>query len=106
MKRRSFIQQTTLAGAGLLLGNKYGFAGTNEPLQFPVVRTPADKRNFTSEAVEKAIKEFSKEPASKPREQFEAEIDAIVHLIAYTKCLYPTEEQVHYIPISPIFSSF
>ena len=37
MKRRSFIQQTTLAGAGLLLGNKYGFAGTNEPLQFPVV---------------------------------------------------------------------
>lgn len=58
MKRRSFIQQTTLAGAGLLLGNKYGFAGTNEPLQFPVVRTPADKRNFTSEAVEKAIKEF------------------------------------------------
>ena len=58
MKRRSFIQQTTLAGAGLLLGNKYGFAGTNDPLQFPVVRTPADKRNFTSEAVEKAIKEF------------------------------------------------
>ncbi|MCS3800842.1 glycoside hydrolase family 125 protein [Niastella sp. OAS944] len=58
MKRRSFIQQSTLAGAGLLLGNKYGFAGTNEPLQFPVVRTPADKRNFTSEAVEKAIKEF------------------------------------------------
>lgn len=39
--------------------------------------------------IEKAIKEFSKEPASKPREQFEAEIDAIVHLVAYTKCLYP-----------------
>jgi uncharacterized protein len=58
MKRRKFIQQTTLAGAGLLLGNKYSFAGANEPLQFPVVRTPADKRNFTSEAVEKAIKEF------------------------------------------------
>jgi uncharacterized protein len=58
MKRRKFLQQTTLAGAGLLLGNKYSFAGTNEPLQFPVVRTPADKRNFTSEAVEKAIKEF------------------------------------------------
>jgi uncharacterized protein len=58
MKRRKFLQQTTLAGAGLLLGNKYSFAGANEPLQFPVVRTPADKRNFTSEAVEKAIKEF------------------------------------------------
>lgn len=56
--------------------------------------------------IEKAIKEFSKEPASKPREQFEAEIDTIVHLVAYTKCLYPTGDQVHYIPISPLFSSF
>jgi meiotically up-regulated gene 157 (Mug157) protein len=55
MKRRSFIQQSTLAGAGLLLGNMRGLAA---PLQYPVVRTPADKRNFTSEAVEKAIKEF------------------------------------------------
>jgi meiotically up-regulated gene 157 (Mug157) protein len=58
MKRRNFIQQTTLAGAGLLLTNMRGFSATNNTLQFPVVRTPADKRNFTSEAVEKAIKEF------------------------------------------------
>jgi meiotically up-regulated gene 157 (Mug157) protein len=58
MKRRNFIQQTTLAGAGLLLGNTYSFAADNPNNQFPVVRTPADKRNFTSEAVEKAIKEF------------------------------------------------
>jgi meiotically up-regulated gene 157 (Mug157) protein len=58
MKRRNFIQQTTLAGAGVLLGNKLGFSASNHSLQYPVVRTPADKRNFTSEAVEKAIKEF------------------------------------------------
>jgi hypothetical protein len=56
--------------------------------------------------IEKAIKEFSKEPASKSREQFEAEIDAIAHLVAYTKCLYPAGEQVKYISISPLFSSF
>ena len=54
MKRRSFIQQSTLAGAGLLLGNMRGLAA---PLQYPVVRTPADKRNFTSTAVENAIKD-------------------------------------------------
>jgi meiotically up-regulated gene 157 (Mug157) protein len=58
MKRRIFIQQTTLAGAGLLLSNMRGFSAENQPTQFPVVRTPADKRNFTSQAVEKAIKEF------------------------------------------------
>lgn len=58
MKRRFFIQQTTLAGAGLLLNNMRGFSAENPNTQFPVVRTPVDKRNFTSEAVEKAIKEF------------------------------------------------
>jgi len=57
MKRRTFIQNTGLAGAGLLLGNMRGLA---TPAAFPVVRTPADKRNFTSEAVEKAIQEFQK----------------------------------------------
>jgi uncharacterized protein len=58
MKRRTFIQQSTLAGAGLLLTNLRGFAANDFPEQYPVVRTPADKRNFTSAAVEKAIKEF------------------------------------------------
>jgi len=58
MKRRTFLQQSTLAGAGLLLGGSRGFAANKFPEQYPVVRTPADKRNFTSEAVEKAIKEF------------------------------------------------
>ncbi|WP_205514445.1 glycoside hydrolase family 125 protein [Longitalea arenae] len=56
MKRRTFIQQSTLAGAGLLLHNMRGFAAPSQ--DFPVVRTPADKRNFTSQAVEKAIQEF------------------------------------------------
>lgn len=57
MKRRMFIQNTTLAGAGLLLGNLRGFSASAFD-QYPVVRIPADKRNFTSEAVENAIKEF------------------------------------------------
>jgi meiotically up-regulated gene 157 (Mug157) protein len=62
MKRRIFIQNATLAGAGMLLGNLRGFSATtnNQSDQFPVVRTPADKRNFSSEAVEKAIQEFKK----------------------------------------------
>ncbi len=55
MKRRDFIQTSSLAGAGLLLGRTPGFAA---PAAFPVVRTPVGKRNFTSEAVEKAITEF------------------------------------------------
>ncbi|HEY4148369.1 MAG TPA: glycoside hydrolase family 125 protein [Chitinophagaceae bacterium] len=55
MKRRTFIQHTGLAGAGLLLSNTKGWAATAD---FPVVRTPAGKRNFTSEAVENAIREF------------------------------------------------
>ena len=56
MKRRIFIQHTALTGAGLLLGARRGWA---TPGQFPEVRTPADKRNFSSEMVEKAIKEFT-----------------------------------------------
>lgn len=59
MKRRNFIQQSALAGAGLLLSDLKVFSA-NAPLlsEFPVVRTPANKRNFSSEAVEKAIQEF------------------------------------------------
>ncbi|HSC37393.1 MAG TPA: glycoside hydrolase family 125 protein, partial [Chitinophagaceae bacterium] len=55
MERRTFIQSTGLAGAGLLFGNIRGLGAGSE---FPVVRIPAGKRNFTSEAVEKAIVEF------------------------------------------------
>lgn len=61
MKRRVFLQQTGLAGAGLLMGSLKGFsaegsAGLNQ--QFPTVRIPANKRHFSSAAVEKAITEF------------------------------------------------
>ncbi|WP_131538863.1 glycoside hydrolase family 125 protein [Pedobacter nototheniae] len=56
MKRRTFIQNTGLLGAGLV-ASKFSFAadfGTN----FPVVRVAADKRHFKSKAVDDAIKTF------------------------------------------------
>ena len=55
MNRRKFVTQTTLAGAGLLFSSK-SFAGSR---QFPVVRTPLEKRKFRSESVEQLIKEIS-----------------------------------------------
>ncbi|MFT3823861.1 MAG: glycoside hydrolase family 125 protein [Chitinophagaceae bacterium] len=55
MRRRLFIQNTALTGAGLLFSNIKSFATTDG---FPVVRIPAEKRNFSSEIVEKVIKEF------------------------------------------------
>jgi uncharacterized protein len=55
MKRRTFIQHTGLAGAGLLAGKWDSFG---MPPAFPVVRVAADKRNFTSAAIESSIKEF------------------------------------------------
>jgi len=54
MKRRTFIQQTGLIGAGVL-ASKLSFAAQAE---FPVVRVEASKRHFTSVAVENAIKKF------------------------------------------------
>ncbi len=67
MKRSAFLQQAGLAGAGLFLGPLKGFSlsPATGADQFPVVRIPADKRHFTSAAVEKAITEFKakvKEP--------------------------------------------
>lgn len=59
MKRRTFLQQSGLAGAALFTAPMASWAitpGTAD--QFPVVRVPADKRHFTSTAVEKAIVEF------------------------------------------------
>ncbi|MEO6151235.1 MAG: glycoside hydrolase family 125 protein [Mucilaginibacter sp.] len=52
MKRRQFIAGTTLIGAGVLAG-KLSFAAAPD---YPVVRVA--QRNFTSKAVEAAIKEF------------------------------------------------
>jgi meiotically up-regulated gene 157 (Mug157) protein len=56
MKRRHFIQQTGLAGAGVLLSRMNAFPQSTA--DFPVVRVAAGKRHFTSAAVEKAIAEF------------------------------------------------
>ncbi|RYG06240.1 MAG: glycoside hydrolase family 125 protein [Chitinophagaceae bacterium] len=55
MKRRNFLKATGVLGGGLVFNGVNAFE-LNET--FPVVRTPAAKRNFTSTAVEAAIKEF------------------------------------------------
>lgn len=54
MKRRTFIQNTSLLGASVL-ASKFSFAAAPE---FPVVRVAASKRHFTSVAVDHAIKTF------------------------------------------------
>ncbi|MCG8309162.1 MAG: hypothetical protein MI975_17350 [Cytophagales bacterium] len=54
MNRRFFIQSTGMLGAGLLINSSF-----MNRKSFPVVRVPQDQRNFTSEAVEKAIEEFN-----------------------------------------------
>ncbi|HEV7333855.1 MAG TPA: glycoside hydrolase family 125 protein [Flavisolibacter sp.] len=55
MKRSEFIRNTGILGGGLILG-KFSFATPAE--DFPVVRTPYEKRNFHSKAVETAITAF------------------------------------------------
>jgi meiotically up-regulated gene 157 (Mug157) protein len=56
MKRRTFIKNSSLLGAGLV-ASKFSFAATASEA-FPVVRVAADKRHFKSAAVDKAIKTF------------------------------------------------
>lgn len=63
MKRRKFIQNTGLLGAGVL-ASKFSFASSLAP-EFPVVRVATDKRHFTSVSVEKAIKTFQSHVADK-----------------------------------------
>lgn len=63
MKRRAFIQNSALLGAGLMAG-KFSF-GTNRPLDFPVVRIPEIQRNFSSPAIEQAIDTFNKNVSNK-----------------------------------------
>ena len=53
MNRRNFLQQSTGAGLGLVLGNLSTQAAS--AAAFPVVRPAIDKRNFSSVAVEKTI---------------------------------------------------
>lgn len=54
MKRRNFIKNTSLLGAGIL-ASKVSFAAAPE---FPVVRVAAAQRHFRSKAVDAAIKTF------------------------------------------------
>ncbi|WP_242916431.1 glycoside hydrolase family 125 protein [Pontibacter liquoris] len=61
MNRRTFLQNSALAGAGALL-SPLAFAASSG---FPVVRVPAAKRHFQSKAVDGAIKEFSKQVKDK-----------------------------------------
>ncbi|HVK47350.1 MAG TPA: glycoside hydrolase family 125 protein [Pseudobacter sp.] len=58
MKRSTFIRQTGMAGAALLL-HRFSSVAQNPADQFPVVRVAPDKRHFTSEAIEKAIQTFN-----------------------------------------------
>ncbi len=55
MNRKKFIQQSSLATAGILMSN-YSFANLNN--DFPVVRVPESQRKFKSPAVEKLITEI------------------------------------------------
>ncbi|WP_316767144.1 glycoside hydrolase family 125 protein [Pedobacter frigiditerrae] len=61
MKRRTFIQNTGLLGAGLLVP-KWSLAALPD---FPVVRVEAAKRHFRSVAVDKAIETFKANVADK-----------------------------------------
>ena len=61
MKRRTFIQNTGLLGAGVL-ASKMSFASAPD---FPVDRVPLSKRHFNSVAVEQAIKTFQTNVADK-----------------------------------------
>jgi len=56
MKRRAFIQNTGLLGAGVL-ASKFSLAAELVP-EFPVVRVAPGKRHFQSKAVDAAIKTF------------------------------------------------
>ncbi|WP_417361054.1 glycoside hydrolase family 125 protein [Galbibacter sp.] len=58
MKRRTFIQNATMASSLAFINPMELTASTR--LDFPTVRTPEGERNFKSKVIEKAIKEFSK----------------------------------------------
>ncbi len=57
MQRRKFIRNTALAG-GLALASPFDIMANGGPQAFPTVRIPKGKRNFESNAIEKAIAEF------------------------------------------------
>jgi len=61
MKRRTFLQQSTLTGAAFIV-SKYGFGQSND---FADVRVAPGARHFTSEAVEKVIHAVQKNSSNK-----------------------------------------
>lgn len=62
MNRKKFIQQSSLAAAGILMSN-YSFA--KWPSNFPQVRVPESQRKFKSPAVEKLIADIKKNIGNK-----------------------------------------
>ncbi len=62
MKRRSFIQNSAVLGAGLF-ASKFSFAEQHS--SFPVVRTAKDKRLFQSPVIEDIISQFQKQVKNK-----------------------------------------
>jgi meiotically up-regulated gene 157 (Mug157) protein len=62
LKRRTFIKNTGVISAGLMVGNNLSFADVPD---FKVVRTPLAQRKFKSLAVENAIREFEKNVKNK-----------------------------------------
>lgn len=63
MNRRRFVQQASLATTGVLLA-KYTKVWGRES-SFPVVRVAAEKRNFSSKAVERVIADIKKNIGNK-----------------------------------------
>ena len=57
MQRRKFIENTALFG-GMMMINPFSLTAGSPYKEFPVVRPPKGKRNFQSEAIESAIREF------------------------------------------------
>lgn len=62
MNRKTFLQNTSVLGAGLAL-NKFSFAQTSQ--NFPEVRWSVSKRHFKSDVIENAIKAFQSKVANK-----------------------------------------
>ncbi len=62
MKRRTFLQNSAMLGAGML-ASKFSFAAL--PADFPVVRVAEKDRHFRSKPIEDMIKEFQKNVADK-----------------------------------------
>ncbi len=62
MNRKTFLQNTSVLGAGLAL-NKFSFAQTTQ--SFPEVRWSVSKRHFKSDVIENAIKAFQSKVKNK-----------------------------------------